>query len=327
MSTGRFSLDAAQLAGIICEAVFYGIYLVTCVFCAQTLLLVGSNQEVRWARLREIRWMMAIIAMIFFLISTWDLAIGILQLFQAFISSEEPVAEYNKVANWINIARILNQGLTILLGDFCLIYRCWIVYERRWLVIAPSLILYFCAIAMMIKVVEIESNPRVVEPITNAIHPWFATMFGVSVVQNISTTGLLVWRIWRIENEVDKYINDPSGSVFNACRPRRLQKVMRVIAESGMIYTTTVFVAFLSSVSGSNATCVVATMALQAAGIAFNVILVRSIENNSELRVGVAGPGRITPIFQHTTGSASVDPEPNQNPRIEMMTAAPCAPV
>ncbi|EKM77396.1 hypothetical protein AGABI1DRAFT_93465 [Agaricus bisporus var. burnettii JB137-S8] len=248
MSTGRFSLDAAQLAGIICEAVFYGIYLVT----------------------------------------------------------------------------------------------CWIVYERRWLVIAPSLILYFCAIAMMIKVVEIESNPRVVESITNAIHPWFATMFGVSVVQNISTTGLLVWRIWRIENEVDKYINDPSGSVFNACRPRRLQKVMRVIAESGMIYTTTVFVAFLASVSGSNATCVVATMAsvsihiskqhkvdyvtikaLQAAGIAFNVILVRSIENNSELRVGVAGPGRITPIFQHTTGSASVDPEPNQNPRIEMMTAAP----
>ncbi|EKM77395.1 hypothetical protein AGABI1DRAFT_130477 [Agaricus bisporus var. burnettii JB137-S8] len=306
-----FPIDAAQLAGILCETFFYGIYLVTCGFCAQTLLLMGSSNQSE----RRVRWMMASFAITFFLVSTWDVSIGILHLFRAFIAAEDPLVEFNKVADWINIARALNQSFTVLLSDFILIYRCWIVYGRRWLIVTPSIVLYLGAIAMTIKVTEIEVNPHAVQPVTMAICPWNTTMFGVNAAQNVLTTSMLVWRIWRTGKEVDRCINYPEDSGLNAYRPRYIQKSMRAIVESGLIYTTTVFVTFLVSATGSNAIYIPADMSLQTAGIVFNLIIVRSIgRNNQKPHIGIAGPGsgRITPMFPPTVIDASGDLEQNQ---------------
>lgn len=72
------------------------------------------------------------------------------------------------------------------------IYRCWIVYERRWLVITPSLFLYLGSIAMAIKILETECNPATIQSITlnsSQIRPWYATFFGINAVQNFLTTG------------------------------------------------------------------------------------------------------------------------------------------
>jgi hypothetical protein len=63
--------------------------------------------------------------------------------------------------------------------------------------------------------------------------------------------GILIWRIWRIEREIDKYLND--GSDATTKQPRYLQKVMRIIAESGAAYTLTVIATFIVDLSGSNA--------------------------------------------------------------------------
>lgn len=108
---------------------------------------------------------------------------------------------------------------------------------------------------------------------------------------------------------------------------------MRAIIESGLIYTTTGFVTFLVSASGSNALYIAADIvsismhmsdqqvnyvtikSLQTAGIAFNLILVRSIGRNSQKpHIGVAGPGsgRITPMFPPTVIDTAGDLEKNQ---------------
>lgn len=56
--------------------------------------------------MHEIRWFLAIISAMFFMICTWDMATGILHLFNAFIKSEDPTVEFKKAIGWINIARV-----------------------------------------------------------------------------------------------------------------------------------------------------------------------------------------------------------------------------
>jgi len=59
--------------------------------------------------------------------------------------------------------------------------------------------------------------------------------------------GVLVWRIWKVERQSERFM---TSVVY---RPRRLQKVMRVIAESGAAYTACVLVTFIVSATRSNA--------------------------------------------------------------------------
>jgi hypothetical protein len=111
MSSDPFPITAAQLSGNFCETLFFGMYLVTCTFCARTLLITGSGREERWLRPHEIRWLMAAVALILFVILTFDTAIGLLHNFHAFVKSDDPEEELLNIADWINIARVRSRSL------------------------------------------------------------------------------------------------------------------------------------------------------------------------------------------------------------------------
>jgi succinate dehydrogenase/fumarate reductase cytochrome b subunit len=99
-------ITAAQIFGNFFEAVFFGLYLVTCGFCARTLLITGHGQEERWFRASEIRWIMAIVAVALFLVLTFDVAIGLLHNFNAFVKSKNAEKELLNISDWINITRV-----------------------------------------------------------------------------------------------------------------------------------------------------------------------------------------------------------------------------
>jgi len=124
---------------------------------------------------------------------------------------------------------------------------------------------------MAAKLIEVEANPRTDRDITlnsRQIQPWWLSFFAITAVQNTLTTsqssiwfffffqlrmraevwlGVLVWRIWKVERQSERFM---TSVVY---RPRRLQKVMRVIAESGAAYTACVLVTFIVSATRSNA--------------------------------------------------------------------------
>lgn len=82
-------------------------YLVSCIFCARTLLLTG--REERWRSVAEIRWFMLGVAISLFWISTFDVAIGLYHNIQAFVlykGPEGPAGPLSDVRDWVNIARV-----------------------------------------------------------------------------------------------------------------------------------------------------------------------------------------------------------------------------
>jgi len=65
--------------------------------------------------------------------------------------------------------------------------------------------------------------------------------------------GLLVWCIWRVE--ISNRANRISG--MSTARMSNLRKVMQIIVESGLLYTVTAFISFITFVTGNNGVYVI----------------------------------------------------------------------
>ncbi|KAJ7835011.1 hypothetical protein B0H14DRAFT_2797489 [Mycena olivaceomarginata] len=255
------SLSEAQLLGNWFETLTYGMYFVTCGFCARNLLCIGP--EDRGRRPSEIRWFILSVGITLFVVATFDV-----------VAEEEQQKELSDISGWINVARTVAQVIQMILGDFVLVSRCYIVYSRRWKVLIPSLILYIGGIAMAIKLVEAQASLKHQETTMDSsdIRPWTETLFCITAVS------LLIWRIWRVEREIEKLRVSTSGTTNN----QPFRKVIRVIAESGFAYTLMVFLTFVVNVCNSNLIYPFANSTLQATGIAFNVIIIRTSPSRDE---------------------------------------------
>ena len=96
------------------------------------------------------------------------------------------------------------------------------------------------------------------------IAPWLDTLTACTLVLNVlvtcehplksscslrvltgttAATALIVWRIWRVKTR----------SAAATVHPHRLARVMRIILDSGLLYTVCVVVFFGTTLAGSNA--------------------------------------------------------------------------
>ncbi|KAF8168632.1 hypothetical protein K438DRAFT_1983774 [Mycena galopus ATCC 62051] len=295
------SLSEAQLLGNWFETLTYGMYFVTCGFCARRLLCIGP--EDRWRRPSEIRWFNLSVSITLFVVATFDVVVDWASSQLASICIlygwRGAAQELSDISGWINVARTVAQVIQMILGDFVLasashfalddsfltqsppyLSRCYIVYSCRWKVLIPSLILYLGGVAIAIKLVEAQASLKHEEITMNSsdIRPWSETLFCVTAVQNTLTTGLLIWRIWRVEREIENLCVSTSGTKNH----QPFRKVIRVIAESGFAYTLMVVLTFVVNVCNSNLIYPFANSTLQATGIAFNVIIMRTSRSHDE---------------------------------------------
>ncbi|KAJ6536149.1 hypothetical protein B0H19DRAFT_1270946 [Mycena capillaripes] len=188
-----------------------------------------SGGEHRLRRRSEIRWLLVSVFCFIFVVSTFDSINGLAHTILVFVKYTGPggaQGELTNIREWINIARTFDQTANMMMGDFVLIYRCFVVYGRRWMVITPSFVLYLAGIAVVVQLGYIE-----------------ITTSNVAVTQ-----------------------------------PHRppLRKVIRIVAESGLAYSTLVFLTFVMDVRSSTLVYPLGDAALQATGITFNVIIIRS---------------------------------------------------
>lgn len=101
------------------------------------------------------------------------------------------------------------------------------------------------------------------------LKPFLYSFFIITIALNLLTTsksshmshpsefltiisGMIVWKIWRVNK--DSSPNVPHISTAQRGLPRsRLEKVIRIIIESGMLYTLFVIMTFICELAGSNA--------------------------------------------------------------------------
>jgi hypothetical protein len=112
-----FPITEAQITGIYFETLTYGMYLVTCCFCAQILFWIpqpGGGERLR--QRSEIKWLLVSIFCFIFVVSTFDDIIGLLHMILAFVKyrgAGGPQEELTNIHDWINIARVSSYTLIV----------------------------------------------------------------------------------------------------------------------------------------------------------------------------------------------------------------------
>ncbi|TFK39227.1 hypothetical protein BDQ12DRAFT_744594 [Crucibulum laeve] len=271
------SITEAHLLGLFVQSLCFGVYLVTAGFTIPPLLCTGN----RFRRSREVNWVMLLGASALCIFITFDMVLSFYHSLLAFVSATGPDAatgSYTDISSWINVTKASKNSLTgFYIHFFFQIYRCWVVYSRSWLSISLSLLLWLGCLACGVRFIFLAGTLHVPALVyTEVTFPYNVAFWGISVAVNIVTTGLLVWRLWTVDQEMEQYRTNQSVQ-----HESLLRHVMRIILESGMIYTVSALATFITVITKSTSYYPMTALAISAVGVAFNLIIMRSARRDS----------------------------------------------
>ncbi|KAJ7689595.1 hypothetical protein B0H17DRAFT_1295195 [Mycena rosella] len=278
------SLPAAELASTLIASVLYGIYLVTFGITARVLLTTGGSG--RWRHRSEINWIVVTVAAVMFVNATLDLSINMNTLVEAFVVYTGPGGAehvFGHPSNWQNITESYCVFSQSLLGDALLIYRCWYLWSKSWLVIALPMCAWLANLACTILILVLQSQLDEGQVNSGKMVTFGLVFFSLTICMNIFATSFIILRIWRVEKENKKF--RLRGDSAHSQPPSVLSRAMRNIVESGMIYTVASIIELAAFSSGSTLNYPASGFVSQefhSIGITFNLIIIRGVRGARE---------------------------------------------
>ncbi|EMD32205.1 hypothetical protein CERSUDRAFT_118836 [Gelatoporia subvermispora B] len=255
------SLGEAQVLSLFLTSIFLGIHLVT-------FALVLWTQFVRYpSRGRNINWLLVAVSVVLGTVGILDGSLGAVTNAQVWTSGNQSLFTKD---TWPNGVRIVDQVIPPIVGDAMLTYRCWMVYERSWKVVVAPACIWIAGVSISVfivaKSIAIKSASGVNDP---SLTVYYGVALTLTVVLNFIATSSIVLRIWRMNKNIRQYVG----------RHDKLIYIIRIVIESGLLYTTAALITLLTAVTNNNADYIVGDCLVQITGIAFNLMIVRFDQN------------------------------------------------
>ncbi|KAJ7763646.1 hypothetical protein DFH07DRAFT_396813 [Mycena maculata] len=266
------SVPGAALVAVFVESVLYGFYVATLL----AALPILTRSDGHWKRRADLHWVTLGASVILFASATTNLAVAMWSNLNVLAFDAGPSGAE---LGWQNDVTAVTVGVQSLTGDLILIYRCWLIYSRsRTAVALPSLM---WTAALVAEVGQVYSSQRTTSQAVESkgVVPWGAAFWSLTLAINIYSTSLIVWRIWRVDRETKNRF--PLGPVYNLPQ-NPLDRAMRNIVDSGLLYTTAVILAFSAFITGSTLVYPAGAFEIQSVGIAFNFIIIRGARRRAE---------------------------------------------
>ncbi|KAK0225384.1 hypothetical protein IW262DRAFT_1236711, partial [Armillaria fumosa] len=216
--------------------------------------------------------------------STLQVACHLRFVLDAFIYSDnKPVDTLSDMSNPVNVMQMVTYVAQTFMGDCILLYRCWVIYERRWMIVVCPIIMCIaetgCGIAVMYLETTLGNGSAITAPLlfpliitvqsltltTNVITTCESPFFVVSHSNHFPTLVLIVHRIWTIHSAIRQLV----PSIKN----HPLRNTLVVLIESASVYTSCAAVMLIVYALRSNASYVVSDLVLHLQGINFNLII------------------------------------------------------
>jgi len=261
-ATMGISLTESRILALFFTDIFLGIHLVT---LALSLWIQLYKNPARGMRTN---WLLVAATVVMGIIGVVDAALD--AVLNVHVWTGGDLELFTDRASWINIIKNFDQFVQPLIGDAILIYRCWMVFERGWLAISLPILLWIATFvtSMMFMVLAAMTNSSSGVNATS-LTPWVASAFSLTVILNIITTSLITIRIWNVSRYIRPHIVGQSKVAW----------MIRVIIESGLLYTLTAIIMLATSVAKTNADYIPGDVLVQMTGIAFNLIIIRFDHN------------------------------------------------
>ncbi|KAJ7511996.1 hypothetical protein B0H11DRAFT_720950 [Mycena galericulata] len=254
------SVEKTQIISQACEALCYGFLM--CTFSVS--FYIHFNISRRTTQLK----VLVAIACAMFVIATGHFVITFYRTLKAMedLTPSEGGAEafLGDSAAWHLITADLLFVTQCILGDSIAIYRCWILWDRDWRVITPSLILLAAIIVsgyICCQKLATTSATRLFDPL---LRDWILAFYTVSVAHNTVTTSLIAFRLWW----VDRYISD------RVSHPRLITTIL-LLVESAAIYLILQVMVLSAFIARSNVQFLFLGSIPPVIGITFTLITIR----------------------------------------------------
>ncbi|TFY51508.1 hypothetical protein EVG20_g10969 [Dentipellis fragilis] len=242
-----FPIDEAQIVALFLESLFYGTYLVTFGMCMYSLIQRSKNDGFR-------HWPLFVVAILLFTFATLDVAFLVRHVLDAFIWYRGPggaKGEFADISYWVNVMKTVDYAAQTSIADGMLIYRCYIVYGRNWMIAAALSVLWVAGMTVEAITCYIEFTLHQ-NAFLNAgvLSPFITSVLSITLVLNLIATALIVHRIWSLQRRTrDLFVDSRGGQSGGGA----LTRAMRIIIESGTMYSVSVIVFFAVYLANNNA--------------------------------------------------------------------------
>ncbi|KZP01901.1 hypothetical protein CALVIDRAFT_559688 [Calocera viscosa TUFC12733] len=274
MSATALPLEVALVVAVVCQSLVYGIFLVLFGACLYVLLQKKKTTRTNMAFLAT--------AVLMFILITINFAVSWSRIMDAIFVYEDGTAYLADLTQWKEVFRTGVYVALTAVADTLFIYRLYMVWSRNiYVCILPILLLcgsLTSGIGIEVAIASLNGSSL----FASGIAAWATSFFSISLVQNLITTALIVFRIWRVNMAGVGQMGQNS-----------LWPVIAIILESGTIYSATLLCLLATYVSGSFAQYICLDM-----GCTFCLIIVRVGLGLTKNASGVAASqeqhGRVT---------------------------------
>ncbi|TEB36186.1 hypothetical protein FA13DRAFT_1235401 [Coprinellus micaceus] len=218
--------QVCMLIGFFVESFLYGIYVILFSGVIYLTLKRRRNQRGRGAKI-----VFAFVSLLMFLITSTFTGINVYRFVESYAlvkaPLDTPIYFFRDFKRWENYAYVVCSSLLIWIADVLVIYRCYVVWERNWRVIAVPVILLLVSISTNAVNIYWFQSPalpfQAVKPLLDFVYPGH-------LAQNILTTALIAYKMWKQHRE-------SQASGLRPAFTTALLSVIWIIVGSALIYT------------------------------------------------------------------------------------------
>ncbi|KAI0789580.1 hypothetical protein C8Q75DRAFT_764113 [Abortiporus biennis] len=216
-------LDKAYLTAIWLETMFYGMNFV--LFWSCLFILTVKR------RTPKINKLLVSIAIAMFTFSSVHVSLGFQRLIEGFITRRNqtggPAAFFSDVSIPGNVVKVGIHTVNSIIGDSVVVWRCWLVWSKDWkMTILPIALVTASAVCGFAQTVYFARAKAAHSAFAHTLQIWNGSLFGLSLATNVVVTTLIAVRVW--------YLLRVGGGASNF----RYWRILLIVIESGMIYST-----------------------------------------------------------------------------------------
>ncbi|KZO94706.1 hypothetical protein CALVIDRAFT_538815 [Calocera viscosa TUFC12733] len=170
-----------------------------------------------------------------YVLATGHISLDFARLIEGFIYTEsgpERIAFFSNVALRINVAKDFLYVTSLTIADTVIVWRCWIVWSKNWIVVAFPIILVIGEAVSGYGAIGKYLSPHLTTD--TSIKPWGTALFSLSLATNVLVSSLTAGRIWWISRAAHKLRSGRSPSLG----------AIIVIIESGLAITLAKIIEF-----------------------------------------------------------------------------------
>ncbi|KAG1744387.1 hypothetical protein EDB19DRAFT_1906613 [Suillus lakei] len=256
------SLDTAALMSTALEGILYGF---------SVLMFIGTIWTLTHKHsMRDANRPVAAAAVLLLILSTAHIILGIVRTEYGLVTYRNtyqggPAAYFADVSQTTNVIKNSIYVVQTLLGDAVAIYRCYVVWQAAWVIILPSMLWCGVAVTGALSVYGDSQTSSTAVISAEATMECMGVFCALTLAANLSSSGLLAYRIWKIERNV---------STSRATKVMTTS-IMRVIMDAAILYTIALLSTIIGSLCSGSGPFVLIDMLTPIISITFYMVIIR----------------------------------------------------